>query len=156
MYLYSLDALITTEDELVEIVGNGEGSQEAEDKECSTIHRAELIRHDPIQRDYIFRNSLAHYGSTVLITVICYFGAVCVDGVATVWSFIGSSMAFFIAFVLPCGCFIVLESAVSAGDRHDTWIKFAWVILVFSIIGAFVCTTNTMFGRYLWLEDDSA
>ena len=147
--------MITTEDELVEIVGNGEASQEAGDKECSTIHRAELIRHDPIQRDYIFRNSLAHYGSTVLITVICYFGAVCVDGVATVWSFIGSSMAFFIAFVLPCGCFIVLESSVSAGDRHDAWIKFAWVILVFSIIGAFVCTTNTMFGRYLWLADDS-
>lgn len=147
--------MITTEDELVEIVGNREESQEAEDKECSTIHRAELIRHDPIQRDYIFRNSLAHYGSTVLITVICYFGAVCVEGVATVWSFIGSSMAFFIAFVLPCGCFIVLESAVSAGDRHDAWIKFAWVILVFSIIGAFVCTTNTMFGRYLWLADDS-
>lgn len=148
--------MITTEDELVEIVGNREEfSQELEVNERSTIHRTELIRHDPIQRDYIFQNTLAHYGSTVLITVICYFGAVCVEGVATVWSFIGSSMAFFIAFVLPSGCFIVLESAVSVGDRHDAWIKFAWVILIFSIIGAFVCTTNTMFGRYLWLEEDS-
>ena len=109
-----------------------------------------LIRQEPIQRDYVFRNSLSHYGSTLLITTSCYFGAVAVSGVAVVWSFIGSSMAFFIAFILPCGCFIVTESAVptvaEGGDRKDKWIVVAWAVLAFSIVGTVVCTINNTIG----------
>ena len=143
------DAIITTEDEVTEILPEediGLGLVESPSRRRSTV----LIRHDPIQSDYIFRNTLAHYGSTLLITTTCYLGAVAVSGVATVWSFIGSSMAFFIAFILPCGCFLVIESAVptiaEGGDRHEKWIKVAWAILVFSVLGAIICTVNNTVG----------
>lgn len=56
------------------------------------------------------------------------------------------SMAFIIAFILPCGCFIVIENAVPGGDRKDNWIWVAWAILSFSVVGAIVCTLNNMFG----------
>ena len=143
------DAIITTEDEVTEILPEediGLGLVESPARRRSIV----LIRHDPIQSDYIFKNTLAHYGSTLLITTTCYLGAVAVSGVATVWSFIGSSMAFFIAFILPCGCFIVIESTVptmvEGGDRHEKWIKLAWAILVFSVLGAIICTVNNTVG----------
>jgi len=167
------DAEITTEDELLVIsspmLGTGPSSsttiqQLANNTQTHDIeedphhhHNLErqhsftvLLRHDTIQKDYIFRNSLAHYGSTLLITASCYLGAVAVRGVAVVWSFIGSSMAFLIAFILPCGCFIVMESAVptvaEGGDRKEKWIGVAWMILVFSMIGTVVCTINNTVG----------
>lgn len=76
-----------------------------------------LIRSDPIQRDWVFRNSMMHYGSTLLIVMCCYFGATKVEGVAEIWSLIGSSLAFLIAFILPFGCFIVIENGVR--DKID-------------------------------------
>ena len=142
------DAVITTEDEVVteEISTPPPASPVLRRVSSGAI----LIRHDPIQSDYIFRNTLTHYGSTLLITATCYFGAVAVSGVATVWSFIGSSLAFFIAFILPCGCFIVIESMVptiaDGGDRKEKWIQIAWIILIFAIVGAVVCTTNSIIG----------
>jgi hypothetical protein len=64
-------------------------------------------------------------------------------------SFIGSSMAFLISFILPCGSFIVIESELptvkDGGDRQETWLKVAWIILVFASIGAVVCTLNSVF-----------
>ena len=153
------DAEITTEDEMFEWACKDHQHQiEGIDEEWNTSQvsatslrtSAILIRQEPIQSDYIFRNTLAHYGSTLLITTTCYLGAVAVSGVATVWSFIGSSMAFFIAFILPCGCFIVIESAVptmvEGGDRHEKWIKLAWAILAFSVLGAIICTVNNTVG----------
>jgi hypothetical protein len=66
------DAAITTEDEVLE--------------EVAPHERTSLIlRHEPIQKDYIFRNTFAHFSSTMLIIAICYFGAVSVRGVAYVW-----------------------------------------------------------------------
>jgi len=138
------DAIITTEDEVNEII-----PPPTSDMGPRRLSRPSLVirRHDPIQSDYIFRNTALHYGSTLLITITCYLGAVAVQGVAVIWGFIGSSFGFLIAFILPCGCFVVIESAVptldDAGDRHDKWIKVAWVILVCSVIGAIVCTINS-------------
>ena len=80
------DAAITTEDEIIEILPEDVGGSPPQ----SPCGASVLIRHDPIQHDYIFRNTLAHYGSTLLITTTCYLGAVAVSGVAAVWSFIGS------------------------------------------------------------------
>lgn len=51
-------------------------------------------------------------------------------------------MAFVIAFILPCGSFVVIESQVP--DREDAWVKIAWVVLVFSIVGAITCTLNSL------------
>lgn len=139
------DAIITTEDEVKEII-----PPPVSEMGPRRLSRPSLlvIRHDPIQSDYIFRNTALHYGSTLLITITCYLGAVAVQGVAVIWGFIGSSFGFLIAFILPCGCFVVIESAVptsldDGGDRHDKWIKVAWVILVCSVIGAIVCTINS-------------
>eukprot|EP00578_Thalassiosira_sp_NH16_P013394 CAMPEP_0181107494 /NCGR_PEP_ID=MMETSP1071-20121207/17117_1 /TAXON_ID=35127 /ORGANISM="Thalassiosira sp., Strain NH16" /LENGTH=425 /DNA_ID=CAMNT_0023191015 /DNA_START=449 /DNA_END=1723 /DNA_ORIENTATION=+ len=121
------DAEIKTEDEILEIQPAAEGppmGDAGEENPGITPHTV-LIRHKSIQKDYVFPNSFAHYGSTLVITVACYLGAVAVTGVATVWSFIGSSLAFFIAFILPCACFIVMENAVptiaEGGDRNNKW-----------------------------------
>jgi amino acid permease len=139
------DASIATEDEVVEIAPES----------CSPLRRSStvLIRRAPIQGDYVFRNSLAHYGSTLTIVVACYVGAVAVSGVAVVWSFIGSSAAFFISFVLPCGSFLVIENAVpttadtaGVGDRPCGRVRLAWTMLLLSIVGAAVCTINSIRG----------
>lgn len=136
---------IVTEDEVTEILPV---STEVNDHfGRSSI----LIRHDPIQKDYIFRNAVAHYGSSLMIITTCYLGAVAVNGVDVVWSFIGSSMAFVIAFILPCGSFIAIENSLRmfaniGGERRSASVKVAWVILIFSIIGAIVCTINSLLG----------
>ncbi|KAL3803397.1 hypothetical protein HJC23_009361 [Cyclotella cryptica] len=140
-----LDA-ITTEDEVIE--EEASPYDRVRDETRLLPRTSLIIRHDPIQRDYIFRNVCVHYFSTLLIITVCYIGAVLVRGVAYVWSFIGSSMAFFIAFILPCWSFIIIENEVPTikdkGDRHEAWIKVAWVILVFSIVGAATCTVNSL------------
>lgn len=144
------DATITTEDEVTEILVPEGGGRERGNSITSHHQSTILIRNDPIQSDYVFRNPLAHYGSTLLIATTCYLSAVAVSGVAVVWSFIGSSMAFFIAFILPCGCFIVIENAVptvaEGGDRQSGWIRIAWAILCFSIVVATICTINSTVG----------
>ena len=58
------------------------------------------------------------------------------EGVAEIRSLIGSSLAFLIAFILPFGCFIVIENGVEGSDRHDGWIRAAEAMLVLSIVGA--------------------
>jgi len=117
------DATITTEDE-VKIVFPDEGGAALNNNErkspllsISPRRNSILIRSDPIQRDWVFRNSMMHYGSTLLIVMCCYFGATKVEGVAEIWSLIGSSLAFLIAFILPFGCFIVIENGVR--DKID-------------------------------------
>lgn len=74
---------ITDQDEVLEEVST---QHETSTDETRLLPRTSLIiRHDPIQRDYIFRNVFAHYGSTLLIIGVCYCGAVLVRGVAYVW-----------------------------------------------------------------------
>ena len=112
--------------------------------------RTSLIeRHDPIQKDLVFRNPWIHYGSTVLIVMCCYLAAVAVEGVAVVWSLCGSSMAFLIAFILPAAFFLRIERY--RRRRHDSddccwdyWIYFAWCLLLFATSGAIVCTCYTI------------
>ena len=136
------DAVLTTEDEVNEIQPeeiDGETRPRTRSRGNSII-----VREEPIQHDYIFRNAVMHYGSTLLICSGCYFAAVAVSGVAVVWSFIGSSMAFFIAFILPCSSFIIIERSVPNEDRKLLWLRLAWVILVFSILGALICTSNSL------------
>jgi hypothetical protein len=73
-------------------------------------------------------------------------GAVAVSGMEVVWSFIWSSMAFFISFMLPCGSYIIIENAVPSFDRQCASVRFAWTMLLLSIIGAAVCTINSIRG----------
>lgn len=57
-------------------------------------------------------------------------------------------MAFVIAFILPCGSFIVIENEVTSrkqcGDRKEIFLILAWIILIFSAVGAIVCTLNSL------------
>ena len=57
--------------------------------------------------------------------------------------------AFVIAFILPCGSFIVIENQIptaqDGGDREESWVKIAWGIFTFAIIGTVTCTMNTLF-----------
>lgn len=139
------DAPIVMEDEVTEILPDSTEAEGVHFRRSSI-----LIRHEPIQNDYIFRNALAHYGSSLMIISTCYLGAVAVNGVDVVWSFIGSSMAFVIAFILPSGSFIAIENSLQmladGGGLQNKSIKIAWMILIFSVIGAFVCTLNSVFG----------
>ena len=115
------DAEITTEDELLfEVLSmtTAEG-QEGQD-EC--LHTSTIIRHDPIQEDYIFRNTVAHYGGTLLITASAYLGAVAVSGVAAVWSFIGSSMVS-IALLFCVHSVSVPEARMAFIVKSRVWIN---------------------------------
>ena len=101
-----------------------------------------------------------HYGSTLLIVVVCYVSAVKAPGVAIVWSLCGSSMAFCIAFMLPTACFLQILHQREQQQQHDdghhpggpssrpsqsTPSKgLAWVLLVTSVVAAIVCTTQTI------------
>jgi len=134
------DATIATEDEIDEI----EAQPIDDEHEPITRKNSILIRDHPIQQDYVFRNSILHYGSTLLIVVYCFIGATRVTGVATIWSLVGSSLAFFIAFILPFASCVVIEKGVAGSDRRDGWIKLAKVMLVLSIFGAVVCTWNRL------------
>jgi amino acid permease len=135
-------ASIDVDDEVVEIALDSSPFGTTGRLSSSTV----LIRRLPIQGDSVFRNPLAHYGTTLLIVTACYVGAVAVSGVAVVWSFIGSSMAFFISFMLPCGSYIIIENAVPSFDRWCASVRLAWTMLVVSIVGAAVCTINSIRG----------
>lgn len=115
-----------------------------EEETESSQKRTILVRNHPIQEDYVFRNSMLHYSSTLLIVTTCFFAATRVSGVATIWSLVGSSLAFLIAFIIPFGCFVVIEKSVEGNDRHDRWITLAKAMLILSVIGAVVCTWNRL------------
>lgn len=139
------DAFLTTEDEVNEIQPEEmDGETRPRTRSRGNSINSIIVRDEPIQHDYIFRNAVMHYASTLLICSGCYFAAVAVSGVAVVWSFIGSSMAFFIAFILPCSSFILIERAVPNEGRKSQWLQLAWVILIFSILGALICTSNSL------------
>lgn len=139
-----------TEEEVVEIQTAARGSGGRRHSVLSQKRPSVLLRRTNIQEDFVFRNTLTHYGSTLLIVAACYLGATVITGVAVVWSIVGSSLAFFIAFILPSACFTVMEAAVptvaEGGDRHETWIQLAWVFLIFSIVGTVICTINNTVG----------
>ena len=54
------------------------------------------------------------------------------EGVAEIWSLIGSSLAFLIAFILPFGCFIVIENGVEGmmDGFGLLWLCFSCPLLV--------------------------
>ncbi|KAL7467571.1 hypothetical protein ACHAXS_007814 [Conticribra weissflogii] len=149
------DSILVTEDELLEIVhhdhhphstADGTGTDTGDDNQL--FGSSTIIRKKPIQKDWIFRNSFVHYSATIFIISLCFFGAVKVRGIAVVWNFVGSSLAFFVSFILPCSCFIAIEREVprkeEGGDRHVGWIRVAWVMLAFSVVGSVICTWNSV------------
>lgn len=91
-----------------------------------------------------YGNTLTHVMSTFMIISICYVFAVAAPGVAIVWSICGSSMAFLIAFIIPCACYIQIQK----DEKHIRWydVKYggAWILLILSIAAAIACTVQTV------------
>lgn len=105
-----------------------------------------LLKNETIPSDSCFSNPFIHYGGTAFIVILCYMGAVKVDGVATVWSLCGSSMAFIIGFVLPAACFLKIhrETTPNRPPVNSWYIGFAWVLLILSLFATVGCTYNTI------------
>jgi amino acid permease len=82
------------------------------------------------------------YLGTLLIASTCYIAAVYAPGVGIVWSVCGSSMAFIIAFILPCACYIKLRCRKVGHGNYR--IIASWFLLVFSVVGAIACTVQTI------------
>jgi amino acid permease len=96
-------------------------------------------------RDHISENLWAHTISTLLIVCTCYVGAVAAPGVAVVLSLCGSGMAFLIAFILPCTCYLRIAQKYSELPREPVQtLMFAWVLLVVSTLAAVACTVQTL------------
>jgi len=85
-----------------------------------------------------------HWFATVVLITITYATAISVPGVAAVWSIFGSSMALFIAFVLPTACFIQIRKK----DGLTGKVLFAWSLLIMSIVAMVVCTNNAVIGAW--------
>jgi len=138
-----VDEWFHTPDEVAEVhPGAGDGEEPGEGTSL-------LVRREPIQMDRIFRNPYVHYGTTFAIVVACYIAAVAIEGVATVWSLCGSSMAFLIAFILPTACFLKIEKELPQRQQRNGDLshlrRFARVLLWAAAVGAVVCTYNTVY-----------
>jgi amino acid permease len=102
-----------------------------------------LLRDEPIQKDPVFYNPLVHYGSTLLIVVLCYVGAYQADSVAVVWSLCGSSMAFLIAFILPAVYYLQIQQREHVPNNR-AWVVFCWILLPMACLSAVACTVQTV------------
>ena len=83
---------------------------------------------------------MRHWISTVVLMTVTYTTAISVPGVATVWSIFGSSMALFIAFVVPMACFIQIRRKDGVTGKA----LFAWSLLIVSLAAMVVCTNNAV------------
>jgi amino acid permease len=83
---------------------------------------------------------IRHVLSTATILVAGYITAVGVPGVAIVWRIAGSSMAIMIGFFIPAACYLKIRSKKSINPRSIS----AVLLLLFSIVASFVCTTRTI------------
>ena len=95
----------------------------------------------------ILDNIFIHYGSTFFLFASCYMIAVRVPGVAVVWSILGCSGGYLLAFILPSALYlkILQRYPMHAASRNNSaWVWFSWALLVTSIVATFVCTTEAI------------
>lgn len=95
-----------------------------------------------------------YYGTTLGIGTVSFVGAVMAPGVAFVWNFCGSSMAFLIAFILPASCYLsIIRRNNHPTKEEKSWIYFSCFLIVFSVAGATACTWRTIVVNYdIYLE----
>lgn len=80
-----------------------------------------------------------HIGSTVAILALSYTVAILVS-LADVWSICGSSLAIWIAFIVPFGCYLKIR-------EHKGWTQqavSAAILLLVSCVSAVVCTRQAI------------
>ena len=85
-------------------------------------------------------SSVSHFLSTLFILVITYSVAITVPGVALVWSIVGSSMAVWIAFVVPTMCFLRIRQHKGLTMQA----LYAWMLLFAALIAMVLCTQQAI------------
>lgn len=86
------------------------------------------------------RNAFVHVFVTLAFATFGYIGAVFVPGVEYVWRILGSSMGMIIAFIVPALCYLKIRG--HKGVRKTT--AGAFLLLVFSIVAAIICTVKAV------------
>ena len=81
-------------------------------------------------------DELSHWATTLALLTMAYVTAISVPGVASVWSIFGSSMALFIAFVVPTACYLQIHK--NKGSTGKAF--FAWILLILSMGAMILCT----------------
>jgi hypothetical protein len=90
-------------------------------------------------------NTLVHYVSTLLIVLTCYVVAINVPGVAIVWSIIGCFMGYLLSFMLPCACYLRIQTRYPGHSlASQSWVWFSWVLLIASTVASLACTIETV------------
>ena len=93
------------------------------------------------------RSRILHFVSTFFIVAVCYIGAVAAPGVATVWSICGCMMSFIIAFILPALLYIKVR--VAKKGHLDARVFSSWLLFAISVIGAIMCTAQTIWRLFI-------
>jgi hypothetical protein len=87
-----------------------------------------------------WKQVLTHYASTASILAFTYTAAVLVPGVSAVWSICGSSMAVWIAFIVPTACFLKIREHKGLTNQACG----AWILLLFSLVAMVICTKEAV------------
>lgn len=91
------------------------------------------------------RNPWIRYLATFGIITTCYLVSIRVPGVDVVWSLVGSSMAFLIAFILPSLCYLKIhQNSRFVNDESHHWLSFSWILLVVATLAVAACTTQSI------------
>jgi len=85
---------------------------------------------------------IVHRGITLFIVTLCFIASVAVPGVAVVWSICGSSLGFFVGFILPAACYIKIRS--KRKGHGNSRVICAWALLLISCIATVACTWWTV------------
>lgn len=100
------------------------------------------------QKVAILDNTLIHYGATFFLFASCYMVAVRVPGVAVVWSILGCSLGYLVAFILPSALYIKIQQryppSFASSRKNGAWVWFSWILLVTSMVATVVCTSQAI------------
>jgi amino acid permease len=122
---------------------NEEDSQQSQEVEEETVYTCPKRRRKVNVLDNIF----IHYASTFFIFATCYMVAIRVPGIAIVWSILGCSLGYLVAYILPCVCYLKIQKRYPAHAlKNNSWVWFARILLVTSIVATVVCTAETLKG----------
>ena len=97
----------------------------------------------------ILDNTLIHYGATFVLFSSCYMVAVRVPGVAVVWSILGCSLGYLVAFILPSALYLKIQKryrcpSFASRNKNGAWVWFSWILLVTSLVATVVCTSQAI------------
>ncbi len=131
---YNTMSTIDTEDDLEQSQKTGGQTQDADSNRRRKVT--------------ILDNPSVHYGTTFFLFASCYMVAVRVPGVAVVWSILGCSGGYLVAFILPSALYLKIRERYARASKNSgvdaAWVWFSWILLVTSIVATVVCTSQAI------------